>query len=82
MPIKYKSTSKENDEKIQKLLSSTYGCKICGKAISFNILKSEYCLMCKLKHSDQIREKKRKTAKDLEEKLKYIKQKKSKKKEN
>lgn len=82
MPIKYKTTTKEDDENLERMLSNTYGCKMCGKPISYEVLKSEYCLMCNLKYSAQIREKKKKTAKDLETRLKHIKQKKSKKREN
>ena len=68
MPIKYKSTSKEDDENLQGILSNTYGCKMCGKPISFDVLKSEYCLMCKLKYPDQIRQKK----KEEKEKLRKL----------
>lgn len=70
MPIKYKSTSKEDDESLQKMLSNTYGCKMCGKPISFDVLKSEYCLMCKLKYADQIRQKKKELKSKIREKVK------------
>ena len=68
MPIKYKITSKEDDDNLQRILSNTYGCKMCGKPISFEVLKSEYCLMCRLKYSDQIRQKKKEINKKLKNK--------------
>ena len=61
MPIKYKN--KETKRKLKKNPHDT--CKICGKPISFDVLGSIYCVMCKIKHSDQIRAKKRNVRKIL-----------------
>ena len=55
MPIKYKN--KETKGKLRKNPRDI--CKICGKPISFDVLGSIYCVMCKIEYSDQIRAKKR-----------------------
>ena len=50
-----------SEYKLQKLISDTYGCLNCGKALSFAILKSRFCVECNLKYSDQIRKLKKRS---------------------
>lgn len=53
--IKKKSLFKMDEEELQNIISNTYGCLICKKALSYKVMKSIFCLECNLKHSKQIR---------------------------
>jgi len=44
-----------NENELAKLISKTDGCLSCGKALSYAILKSRFCVECNLKYTDQIR---------------------------
>lgn len=68
MPIRKKGFDQE-------LVSNTYGCKNCGKPISYNISQREYCLECSIKYGHVIREKKKQEREFLEQKLKEVKEK-------
>jgi len=56
-----KSLLEMNEAQLKKLISNTDGCLNCGKALSFAILKSRFCVECNLKYSDQIRELKKRS---------------------
>lgn len=50
-----KSLSEMNEKEIKILISRTSGCLQCGKALSYKVLGSRFCLECNLKYSNQIR---------------------------
>lgn len=59
--MKEKTLLEMNEREIQELISNSYGCLNCGKAISYEVLKSRFCLDCNIRYSDQIRKLKKKS---------------------